>query len=130
MKKPTKKIDITLHLTQYIIIRITLVGSIGFFIYSITIKKIEAIVFSALFLIYVIFLLKKVFYKPNEISFDDKFLYLENGTKEIEFKDITSIKKNWILYQSDGIESKIRLPNFYFMDKNWAELKELINRKN
>jgi len=124
----SKRIDTTLHYAQYIIARIIFMGGIGFLIYSIWTQKIGAIVFCSLCLIFAVFLLNKVFDKPTDIVFDENFLYLNNGTERIELNKITSIKKNRILYQSNGIESKVKLPNFHFMDKNWAELKELIHK--
>ena len=128
MEKLTKKIDTTLHYVQFIIARIIIVVVIVLLINSIIARQIDAIIFYSLFLIYGFFLLKKVFDKPTEISFDKNFIYLKNGTERIKFKDINSVRKNRILYQSDGMESKIKLPNFHFIDKNWKELKELINR--
>ncbi len=122
----TKQIDTTLHNFQYIGSRIGLLVVIGFLIYSIWIQRTSAIIFMSLFLIYILFLIKKVFNKPSKISFDKNFIYFDDKTEGIEFKDITSIKHNRIYYQSNGKELKVKLPNFYFRDKNWKELKELI----
>jgi hypothetical protein len=124
-----KRIDISLHYAQYIGARIGLIVISGFLIYSIWSQMTGAIIFCSLFLIYVIILLKKVFYKPIEISFDENFIYLKNESERIELNKITAIKGNSILYTSNGNESKLKLPNMHFMDKNWAELKQLINRK-
>ncbi|ADY29543.1 hypothetical protein Celly_1719 [Cellulophaga lytica DSM 7489] len=64
-----------------------------------------------------------------KIEFDENYIYLENGNKMIELNKIIGIKWNRILYQSGGIKEKIKLPNFYFMNKNWIELKKLICSK-
>jgi len=80
----------------------------------------------SLFLIYILFLIKKVFNRPTKISFDENFIYFDDKTEGVEFKDIISIKNNRIYYQSDGKKFKVKLPNLYFRDKNWKELKELI----
>ena len=72
---------------------------------------------------------KKDFDKPTEIEFDENYIYLENENERIELNRIIGIKKNRILYEKNGIESKLKLPNFHFMDKKWTELKELINNK-
>lgn len=124
-----KRIDTNLHYAQYIIARIILVGVIGFLIYSIWTQKIGAIIFCSLFVIYVLILIKKVFDKPTEIEFDDNYIYHENGNERIELHKIIKVKKNRILYESNGIESKLKLPNFHFMDNKWAELKKLIEQK-
>ena len=124
-----KRIDTNLHYAQYIIARIILVGGIGFLIYSIWTQKIGAIIFCSLFVIYSLILIKRIFDKPIEIEFDENYIYLENGNERIELNKIIGIKKNRILYKSNGIESKLKLPNFHFMDKKWTELKELINNK-
>ena len=128
-KMTKKRIDTNLHYAQYIIARITFVGVIGFLIYSISTQDIGGIIFSSLFVIYILILLKRVFDKPIVIEFDENYIYLENGNKRIELNRIIGIKKNRILYESNGIESKLKLPNFHFMDKKWTELKELINNK-
>jgi hypothetical protein len=73
--------------------------------------------------------MNKVFDKPKEILFEKEFIYLENRTEPIELKNILSVKGNRIFYNSGGAESKIKLPNFHFMDKNWKELNELIKIK-
>ena len=78
-----KKIDTTLHYSQFIISRIITVATVGVLIYSIIDGKVGAIVFCSLFLIYEFFLLKKVFDKPTNISFDNNFIYLENGIERI-----------------------------------------------
>lgn len=124
-----KRIDTNIHYLQYIIARIILVGGIGFLIYSIWTQKIRAIIFCSLFVIYALILIKRVFNKPTEIEFDKNYIYLKNGNQRIELNKIVGIKKSRILYESDGIVSKLKLPNFHFMDKNWTELKELINNK-
>ena len=124
-----KRIDTNLHYAQYIGARIILVGGIGFLIYSIWKQKIGGIIFCSLFVIYTLILLKKVFDKPTEIEFDENYIYLENGKERIELSKIIGIKKNRILYNSDGVESKLKLPNFHFMDKKWSELKDLIKNK-
>ncbi|TDY61015.1 hypothetical protein DFQ06_3024 [Algibacter lectus] len=121
-----KRIDTNLHYAQYIIARIILVGGIGFLIYSIWTKETGAIIFSSLFVIYVLILLRKVFDKPTEIEFDENYIYFENGNERIELNKVIGVKKNRILYDSNGVESKLKLPNFHFMDKKWTELKELI----
>ena len=124
-----KRIDTNLHYIQYVVGRIGLVVVIGFLIYSIWIQRTSAIIFCSLFLLYTLFLLKKVFDKPMKIEFDENYIYLENGNKMIELNKIIGIKWNRILYQSGGIKEKIKLPNFYFMNKNWIELKKLICSK-
>ncbi|TBV28200.1 hypothetical protein DMZ43_03935 [Meridianimaribacter sp. CL38] len=124
-----KRIDTTLHYIQYIGARIALIGGIGFLIYSIWIKEIGAIIFCCLFVIYTLILMKRVFDKPNEIEFDDSYIYLKNGIERIELDKIIEIKNNRIIYKSGGIESKLKLPNFHFMDKKCVELKELIKKK-
>ena len=73
--------------------------------------------------------MKRVFDKPTEIEFDDNYIYLEKENKRIELNKIIGIKKNLILYESQGIQSKLKLPNFHFMDKKWTELKERIKNK-
>ena len=127
MKRTTKKIDTTLHYFLYIGARIIVVAVVAVLIYSIIVRKVDTIIFCSLFLIYSFFLLKRVFDKPAEISYDKNFIYLGNGTKPVEFKSITLVKRNKIFYELEGMELKIKLPNFHFMDKNWKELKELIN---
>lgn len=124
-----KRIDTYLHYAQYIIARMILVSSIVPLIHSIWTQRIDGIIFSSLFIIYMIIMIKRIFNKPTRIEFDDNYIYLENGNERIELNNITGIRKNRIFYESDGIESQLKLPNIYFMDKNWAELKELINRK-
>ena len=128
-KMTKKRIDTNLHYAQYILARIILVGGIGFLIYSIWTQKVGAIIFCSLFVIYALILMKRVFNKPTEIEFDENYIYLDNENKRIELNKITGIKKNRILYQTNGIESKLKLPNFHFMDKKWTELKKLINEK-
>ncbi len=128
-KMTKKRIDTNLHYAQYIIARIILIGGIGFLIYSIWTQKIGAIIFCSLFVIYALILIKRIFNKPTEIEFDENYIYLENGNKRIELNKIIGIKKNRILYESNEIESKLKLPNFHFMDKKWTELKELINNE-
>ncbi len=123
-----KRIDTTLHYAQFIGVRFGLVVIVGFLIYSIWIQRTSGIVFSTLFLIYVLFLLKKVFDKPTELSFDENHIYLNDGAKHVDLKNITLLKRGQIFYHSEGKESKIKLPNFYFLDKNWKELKQLIDR--
>ena len=125
-----KRIDTTLHYFQYVGARIGLIVVIGFLIYSIRIQRTSAIIFCSLFLLYTLFLLKKVFDRPMKIEFDENYIYLDNGNKTIELNKIIGIKWNRILYQSGEIKEKIKLPTFYFMDKNWIELKKLIRSKN
>lgn len=124
-----KRIDTTLHYFQYVGARIGLIVVIGFLIYSIWIQRTSAIIFCSLFLLYTLFLLKKVFDKPMKIEFDENRIYLVNENKTIELNKIIGIKWNRISYQSDGIKEKFKLPNFYFIDKNWIELKKLILSK-
>ena len=124
-----KRIDTSLHYVQYLGARLGLIVVIGFLIYSIWTQKIGAIIFCSLFVVYVLILMKRTFDKPNEIEFDENYIYLKNGNERIELNKITGIKRNRILYQSNGIESKLKLPNFHFMDKKWTELKELIKTK-
>ncbi|WP_157811552.1 hypothetical protein [Lacinutrix sp. Bg11-31] len=124
-----KRIDTNLHYAQYIIARIILVGGIGFLIYSIWTQKVVAIIFCSLFVIYALILMKKVFDKPTEIEFDENYIYLENKNERIELNKIIGIKRNRILYESNGIKTKLKLPNFHFMDKKWTELKKLIEQK-
>lgn len=123
-----KRIDTTLHYTQYVGARIGLIVVVGFLIYSIWIQRISAIIFFCLFLIYMLFILKRVFDKPTEIEFDENYIYLEKGSKKIELNKIIGVKNNRIIYKSGEIESKLKLPNFYFIDKKWIELKELITK--
>ncbi len=73
--------------------------------------------------------MKRTFDRPNKIEFDENYVYLENGNQRIEFDRIIGIKRNRIIYESNGIESRLKLPNFHFMDKNWNELKKLIETK-
>ena len=124
-----KRIDTNLHYAQYIVARIIFVGGIGFLIYSIWTKKIGAIIFCSLFVIFSLILIKRIFDKPIEIEFDENYIYLKNGNERIEINKIIGIKKNRILYNSNGTQSKLKLPNFYTMDKKWTELKDLINNK-
>ncbi len=129
-KRMTKKrIDTSLHYAQYLGARFGLIVVIGFLIYSIWTKKIEAIIFCSLFVVYVLILMKRIFDKPNKIEFDENYIYLKNGTERIELDKITGIKRNRIVYETNGIESKLKLPNFHFMDKKWSELKHIINKK-
>ena len=124
-----KSIETSLHYAQYIIARIILVGGIGFLIYSIWIQKISAIIFSSIFITYTLILIKKVFDRPTKIEFDENFIYLNNGNERIELENLIGLKKNQILYLTNNTESKLKLPNFYFMDKKWMELKRLIKTK-
>lgn len=94
MERTKKKIDTTLQYFQYIIARIIIIGVIGFLINSVVIRKIDVIIFCSLLLIYCLFLLKNVFGKPTEISFNENFLYLKKETEPIDFKNIISVKKN------------------------------------
>lgn len=64
--------------------------------------------------------MKKVFYKPTEIEYDENYIYLENEKKRIALNKIIKINQNRILYESKGNTSKLKLPNFHFLDKNWA----------
>lgn len=125
-----KRIDTTLHYVQYVGARIMFVVVVGFLLYNIWIQRTSAIIFCCLFLIYMLFLLKKVFNKPTEIEFDENFIYLQDGEKRIELNQIIRIKGRRIFYESNGVESSIKLPNFHFMDKKWIGLKNLINNKN
>jgi len=76
---------LTLHYIffQYLVVRIFVVKISIFLIYSIITKEIMAIIFSSLAMIFVIFILKKQFPKPNDLSFDKDFIYLDNSTEPI-----------------------------------------------
>ncbi len=124
-----KRIDSTLYFFQYLTARIIVVGIIGFLIYSIITKDIGGIIFCSLAVIFAVFILKKQVPKPSDLSFDEKFIYLDNRTEPIEIQNITSLENGVILYKLDGKISKIPLPNYYFIDKNYKELKRVIENK-
>ncbi|RMA56298.1 hypothetical protein BXY75_3419 [Ulvibacter antarcticus] len=124
-----KRINTNLHYAQYVIARIILFAGIGFLIYSIWIQKIGAIIFLSFFVIYILILMKKVFYKPTEIEFDENYIYIENGNERIEINKIIRIKRNRLIFDLNGVESKLKLPNLRIFDGKWIELKELILNK-
>ncbi len=128
-KMTKNRIDTSSQYLTYIVSRIILIGGIGFLIYSIWTQNIGAIIICSLFVIYSLITIIRVFDKPTEIEFDENYIYLENGNKRIALNEVVSIKKNRILYKSNGIESNLKLPYFHFTDKKWIELKELINNK-
>lgn len=124
-----KRLDTTLHYAQYVGARIVFVVVIGVLFYSLWVQNISAIIFCSLFLVNMVFVLRKVFDKPTEIEFDDNFIYLENGKRQIEFEKVIGVKRRRIVYEFDGVEGNIKLPHFHFMDKKWMELNGLIKSK-
>jgi len=124
-----KKIDSIFYFFQYLIIRIIIIGGIGFLIYSLISQKVGAIIFCSLFVIFGIIILKKQVPKPTDLSFDKDFLYIDNLSNPIRIKDISSLENGVIFYNLNGEISKISLPNFYFIDKNYKKLKGIIENK-
>ncbi len=124
------KINTSLHFIQYIIGIFMVIGFGLFLIFSIYKKDNIGIMLTSIFLIYSTFLHKAVFYKPFVISFDEDFLYSESLKERIKLKNIVSIKKGKIIYQFNGEteKRKLKLPNFYFLDKNYAKLKIFVGK--
>lgn len=125
-----KKINSTFYFFQYLVARIILIGGIGFLIFSLITKEIESIIFCSLFLIFGVYVLKKRVPKPTELSFDQDFLYLDKLSDPIKIRDIASLENGEIKYNSNGKMTKISLPEFYYIDKNYKKLKAVIENKN
>ena len=125
----TKRIDSTFYFFQYLIARIVVIGGIGFLIYSLITQEVGAIVFCSLFVLFGVFIIKKQVPKPNDLSFDKDFLYLDNLSDPIRIENISSLENGVIIYDLNGKISKISLPNFYYIDKNYKNLKNAIENK-
>ena len=123
-----KKIDSTFYFFQHLISRIIPLPIIGFLIYSLIILDIKSIIASSIFLAFSIFILKRQVPKPTDLCFDEKFLHLDSQSNPIEIKYISAIENGVLLYNIDGKTSKVPLPNYYFIDKNYKELKKIIER--
>jgi len=123
------KIDTSIHFFQYIIGIIIVIATSLLLLFNIYRKDTNGIIASSIFLIYGVFLHKKVFYKPKMISFDDDFLYSELLTEPIKLKNIISIEKGKIIYQLNGENQKLKLPNFYFLNKNYKRLKIIVKNE-
>ena len=87
------------------------------------------IIASTLFVLFGIFILKKQVPKPTDLSFDKDFLYLDNISDPIRIENILFLENGVILYNLNGKISKINLPNFYYIDKNYKKLKAAIENK-
>ncbi|ASV29874.1 hypothetical protein [Maribacter cobaltidurans] len=124
-----KKIDSTLYFFQYLISRINVIIGFGFWIYSIVMQKVDAIIFSSLYLISGVYISKKKFPKPDDLSFDGDFLYLNKLSDPIKMTDIKSLENGVVIYNSSGTICKASLPNYYFIDKNFKKLKKVIENK-
>ncbi|WP_179008495.1 hypothetical protein [Winogradskyella forsetii] len=124
-----KKIDSTLYFFQYLTARVIVVGGIAFLIYSIIAQEVGAIIFCSIFVLFVIFILIKQVPKPTDLSFDKDFLYLDNLSDPIRIEDISALENGVIVYNVNGKISKINLPNFYYIDKNYKKLKAAIENK-
>ncbi|WP_179008491.1 hypothetical protein [Winogradskyella forsetii] len=124
-----KKIDSTLYFFQYLTARVIVVGGITFLIYCIIAQEVGAIVFCSIFVLFGIFILKKQVPKPTDLSFDKDFLYLDHLSDPIRIENISSLENGVILYNLNGKISKIILPNFYYIDKNYKKLKAAIENK-
>ncbi|WP_179367573.1 hypothetical protein [Winogradskyella forsetii] len=123
------RIHSRLYFFQYLTARVIVVGGIAFLIYSIIAQEVGAIVFCSIFVLFGIFILKKQVPKPTDLSFDKDFLYLDHLSEPIRIEDISSLENGVIVYNLNGKISKINLPNFYYIDKNYKKLKAAIENK-
>ena len=124
-----KKIDSTFYFFQYLFWRIGIVAAIGFFIYSIISEEIGVIIFNFLLVIWIIYLSRKLVPQPEDLNFDENFIYLDNYTNPIEIKKIIAIENGVLLYEREGKIDKISLPNYHYIDKNFKKLKRIIENR-
>ncbi|MBQ0787381.1 MAG: hypothetical protein KBT69_07770 [Oceanihabitans sp.] len=124
-----KRIDSTFYFLQYLVWRIFIVYGIGFFVYSLITKETGGIIAVLLAVFVATYVSIKKLPKPTDLTFDENFLYLDKVSYPIEFEKIKAIENGVILYKVDGEIINITMPRYCFLDKNYKELKNIIEQK-
>ena len=124
-----KRIDSTFYFFQYLIIRIQIVALIVFLIYSIIVMEVGGIIASSLFALFAVYISIKKIPKPADLDFDGNSIHLDSQHDPIEIKNITAMENGVIIYELKGETTKINLPKYYFIDKNYKELKKAIENR-
>jgi len=117
-----KRIDSTFYFLQYLVWRIGVFWGIIFFVYSLITKDSAGIIASLLFVFFTAYISIKKF-------FDENYLYLDKVSFPIEFEKIKAVENGVILYKVDGEIINITMPRYCFLDKNYKELKQIIEEK-
>ena len=124
-----KRIDSTFYFLQYLVWRIGVFWGIFFFVYSLITKDSAGIIASLLFVFFTAYISIKKLPKPTDLTFDENYLYLDKVSFPIEFEKIKAVENGVILYKVDGEIINITMPRYCFLDKNYKELKQIIEEK-
>jgi len=109
--------------------RIGVFWGIFFFVYSLITKDSAGIIASLLFVFFTAYISIKKLPKPTDLTFDENYLYLDKVSFPIEFEKIKAVENGVILYKVDGEIINITMPRYCFLDKNYKELKQIIEEK-
>jgi hypothetical protein len=88
--------------------------------------EVGGIIASLLFALFAVYISIEIFPKPADLKFDKNLIYLDSQYDPIEIKNITAIENGVLIYELKAQTIKIYLPKYYFIDKNFKELKKVI----
>lgn len=124
-----KRIYSTFYFLQYLVWRIGIIYGIIVLVYSIITKDSGGIIAGFLAVFFTAYISIKKLPKPTDLTFDENFLYLDKVSFPIEFEKIKAVENGVILYKVDGEIINITMPRYCFLDKNYKELKQIIEEK-